>query len=168
MQECWNPKLDPIHFQAVKLHRCRERSYLVSGKKTSWADTGKKKQNKDCPALEHKLYSKQGKKKFQQSAWTVSATNVRKKHAVTAEIFTTRELRYFLHFCIKVTASAGIQRLGKHTISLSSSSFSSSKKRIALTLFTARSFHVSSDISFTKLSSAPHRGRLSVRTAKCD
>lgn len=77
-----------------------------------------------------------------------------------------QELRYFLHFRTEVTAPAGIQRLGKHTISLSSSSFSSSKKRIALTLFTARSFHVSSDISFTKLSRAPHRGRLSVRTAK--
>jgi len=32
MPECWNPKLDSIYFQAVKLHRCRGRSYLVSGK----------------------------------------------------------------------------------------------------------------------------------------
>ena len=47
------------------------------------------------------------------------------------------------------------------TVSWSSSSFSSSRNRMALTRFTARSFQASSDTSCTRLSRAPQRGRFS-------
>lgn len=157
--------LDTIYFQAVKIHRGKEWCYLVSGKKASWTDTGKQSKTKTVlhQSIKEKAFLSQYQKLW-QSRWT----DAHKEHAVAAEIFTARELRHFFKLYIEGTMSAGIQRLGKHTISLSSSSFSSSKKRIALTLFTARSFQVSSDISFTRLSSAPHRGRLSVRIATCN
>lgn len=51
-----------------------------------------------------------------------------------------------------------------HTVSFSSSSFSSSKNRMALTLWTERSFQASSETSVTRLSKAPQRGRLSAVT----
>lgn len=135
------------------------------------------KQNRDCPAPKRNSYDrsrrkkkdilrKQGKFGSQHEHFLLQTYG--KSMQLQLKYLQKESSDTFLHFCMKVTASAGIKILGEHTISLSSSSFSSSKKRIALTLFTARSFQVSSDISFTKLSSAPHRGRLSVRTAKCN
>ena len=77
-----------------------------------------------------------------------------------------REIFIRCHFqsrkAFKFWTSVEAKKLESHTVSLSSSSFSSSRNRIALTLFTARSFQASSDTSFTKLSRAPQRGRFSV------
>lgn len=68
MPECWNPKLGPIYFQAVKLHRCRGRSYLVSGKleRKHPEETQERKQNKDRPASELKFKQKKKKEKKTQ------------------------------------------------------------------------------------------------------
>lgn len=121
MPECWNPKLDPTYCQAVKLHRCREGLYLVFGNKASWADTGKQSKTKTVLHQKMKVIFKVGKKKqngilsqnekFQQYTWTVSATNVCKKHAVTAEIFAARQLRYFYTFVLKSQCLRGSRGL---------------------------------------------------------